>query len=190
MGVATCLVWLALALLGLYLKIAATTFGPGRDPILTVHITLEETEPKPAPAAADQEADLLPADAVPIANDTETPPRLSPDKTPRPPPDERAAIDWHRAITETVAAIGNEKQRQEELRSSMWRQTHSIMFQPSSAAVLREPEPILPDFRFKPELHVAGLGMTIGSCFIGLPLVGIPVEERTVAITLFTCAKD
>ena len=79
---------------------------------------------------------------------------------------------------------------QEESRTSMWRQSHSIMFQPGSDIVVREEESILSDFRFKPRVYVVGLGVTIGSCFIGIPLAGVPVEQRTVAISLFVCARN
>ena len=104
-------------------------------------------------------------------------------------PDEHLATDWRKMITESVAAIQNEKVRQEASRSSMWRQSHSIMFQPERKHVLREQDPIIPNFRFRPQVHVAGLGITIGSCFIGIPIVGVPVEERTVAISVFVCAE-
>ena len=72
----------------------------------------------------------------------------------------------------------------------MWRQTHSIMFEPANEFVVQEEEPVIPDLRFIPRIHVVGLGVTIGSCFIGLPFAGVPVEQRTVAITLFVCAED
>ena len=72
----------------------------------------------------------------------------------------------------------------------MWRTTHSVMFQSEGGYIPKQEVPIIPGFRFKPQVHVAGLGVTIGSCFVGLPLVGVPVEERTAAIGLFVCAKD
>ena len=106
------------------------------------------------------------------------------------PPASRLDKDWNAAIAEIVAVMGDERSNRENARSAMWRQTHSIMFQPDDAIVLNEQQPVLQDFRFKPQLHVAGIGMTIGSCFFGLPLVGVPVEERTVAVRLFVCAKD
>jgi len=63
------------------------------------------------------------------------------------------------------------------------------MFQPEIEPALRELDPILPNFRFKPQVYVAGLGITIGSCFVGIPIIGVPIEQRTVAISLFVCAK-
>jgi hypothetical protein len=64
------------------------------------------------------------------------------------------------------------------------------MFEPAGDFVVREEEPVISDFRFRPQIHVVGLGLTIGSCFIGIPIVGVPVEQRTVAINLVVCAQD
>jgi hypothetical protein len=64
------------------------------------------------------------------------------------------------------------------------------MFEPANEFVVKEEEPVISDLRFIPRIHVVGLGVTIGSCFIGIPLAGVPVEQRTVAISLFVCAKD
>jgi hypothetical protein len=109
---------------------------------------------------------------------------------PESPLDAQRAINWREAITETVAEFVNEDVRQEESRAHMWRQNYSVMFQPADEIGLTEPDPVIPDFRFKPEIHVVGIGVTIGSCFFGLPILGVPVEDRTVAIRLFVCAKD
>lgn len=102
----------------------------------------------------------------------------------------RLPLQEDASVAETVASIGKEKQKREENRASMWRKTHSLMFQSTGGIAPKQQEPIIPDFQFKPQVHVVGLGVTIGSCFIGLPIVGVPVEERTVAIRLFVCAKD
>jgi hypothetical protein len=80
--------------------------------------------------------------------------------------------------------------RNKESRSAMWQQTHSIMFQPTADFESMKDAPIISDFRFRPQLHVVGLGFTIGSCFIGIPLAGVPVEQRSVAVSLFVCAAD
>ena len=72
----------------------------------------------------------------------------------------------------------------------MWRQTRSVMFAPTGEFVLKEEAPAIPDFRFRPRIHVVGLGVTVGSCFIGLPIAGVPVEQRSLAINLFVCAED
>lgn len=104
--------------------------------------------------------------------------------------DQRSPVDWTNTIANTVVSLANEKQDREEVRESMWRQTHSVMFQQTNEFVPKDERPVLANLNFKPEIHVVGLGVTIGSCFVGLPLVGVPVEERTVAIRLFVCADD
>jgi len=98
--------------------------------------------------------------------------------------------DWH-AIAEVAARSGvAEHFSERELQMEMWRQSHSIMFQSAAGFEIREEEPFIPDFRFKPQIHVVGLGFTIGSCFVGIPLAGVPVEQRSVAVTFFVCAED
>ena len=91
---------------------------------------------------------------------------------------------------EAVKTSMDEYFRQEESRASMWRRSHSIMFQPAGDIVVKEIELIISDFRFMPRVHVVGLGLTIGSCFIGIPIAGVPVEQRTVAIRLIVCAPN
>ncbi len=105
------------------------------------------------------------------------------------PREQTSATDWDAMILETVAAMGQEEARLKELRDAKWRETYSVMFQPEAEFVLGDSSPVIDDFEFKPELNVAGIGLKIGSCFVGVPLVGIPVEERTVAITVLYCAK-
>ena len=192
MGVAACFVSLLLALLELIVDLAANTPKPNAvsGQSLTVRIRPNEADSKSELASGEQSAKLqlredLSLTEIPIPRQETT--SASP---PESPPDLQPVMDWREMITETVATIGNENLRQEKSRSSMRRQTHSIMFQPASEIVLKEPDPIIPDFRFKPQVHVAGIGVTIGSCFIGLPIVGVPVEDRTAAIRLFVCAQD
>jgi hypothetical protein len=80
--------------------------------------------------------------------------------------------------------------RQEESRASMWQQTRSIMFQPASDTILKDIEPLLADIRFKRRSRVIGLGINVGSCFIGIPIAGVPVEERSIGISFFICGQD
>jgi hypothetical protein len=108
--------------------------------------------------------------------------------SPELPADAHPVQDW-RAIAKAAArASVDEYFRNEESRASEWRQSRSIMFAPVGDFVVREEEPVLSDFRFKPQIHIVGLGVTIGSCFIGIPIAGVPVEQRTVGINLFVCA--
>lgn len=46
---------------------------------------------------------------------------------------------------------------------------------------------IMADLKFKEAVGVLGVGLTVGSCFVGIPLIGIPVEERSVAVRLWYC---
>ena len=42
--------------------------------------------------------------------------------------------------------------------------------------------------KFRVPLGVLGIGLTIGGCFFGVPLAGIPVERRTAGPTVIYCA--
>jgi hypothetical protein len=64
------------------------------------------------------------------------------------------------------------------------------MFQPDDDFKVNELVPILADFNFREPVGILGLGFTIGSCFIGIPLLGVPVEERSVGITLVICRNS
>lgn len=109
---------------------------------------------------------------------------------PEPPADSQPAKDWNAIAKAAATATVDDRFEKEELRASMWRQTRSMMFAPSGDFEVREEKPVISDFRFKPEIHVVGLGVTIGSCFIGIPILGVPIEQRTVAINLVVCAQD
>lgn len=191
MGVAACFVSLVLASVGFVAKFAAGTLDPAfRGPSLTVHIKHDDASSELQIEPVDQidsfgsreDTYVTETATVPENASSVTPPALQ--------SDEVLVVDWQNMIAETVASIGKEKQEREDTRALVWRKTHSVMFQSAGGFVPKQQEPVLPDFQFRPQVHVAGLGLTIGSCFIGLPIVGVPVEERTVAIRLFVCAKD
>jgi len=192
MGVAACLVSLLLASLGLYVDLAASTSKPNaiREQSLTVYIKRDKADPKSDLAPGNQAVGLRLREDDSVTENATARQEVFSVSPAEPPPDEQSTMDWHELITTSVAAIGHEKRRQDEIRSSMWQQTHSVMFQPANEFVPNEPDPIIPDFKFKPRVKVAGLGLTIGSCFIGIPLVGVPVEERTVAMTFVVCGQD
>ena len=163
--------------------------SPASDPVLSVKIYQNEAEPVP-------ELDIVEEPIPPDVRETETTaervpaPQEPPPSEPNDPiPTEKPSIDWAGAINETVGALAIRKTEREDARQTMWRQTHSVMFRQSNEFVPKEQQPVA-DLHFKPELHVVGLGFKIGSCFVGVPLVGVPVEERTVGIRLFVCAND
>ena len=191
MGVAAGLMSIVFALLEVFLDFDVSTKkrSSTKEQILTVHLRQNEADSIPEHVSGEQADELQLREVVSGDEVSAAPEDAASVISPESQPDERSALDWRRMITESVTAIGNEKVRQEESRRSMWRQSHSIMFRPESEQVLREQDPIIPNFRFKPQVYVAGLGMTIGSCFIGIPIVGVPVEERTVAISIFVCAR-
>ena len=190
MGVAACFVALVLASVGFIAKRAAGTLDPAfRTPSMTVHIKHNEADSKPPFESVDQIGRSGSGEDASATETTTVPENVSSVAPPALQSDEQPAVDWRSMIAETVASIGEEDQEREESRALMWRNTHSVMFQ-SNGFVPKQQEPIIPDFQFKPQVHVAGLGVTIGSCFIGIPIVGVPVEERTVAIRLFVCEKD
>ena len=106
------------------------------------------------------------------------------------PVDPQPARDWHALMEQSAKASVDEYIRQEDVRASMWRQTHSVMFRPEADFSMVEEEPLLTGIRFREPVGVIGLGFTIGSCFIGIPVAGVPVEQRSTAITLFVCRDD
>jgi hypothetical protein len=157
---------------------------------LTVVIRTDDGEPESKFAAEKKSAPSSSQQAVDPANPMDGQPEVSAPLAPAPPVDSPLVKDWH-AIAKTAARASVDNFfRNEESRASLWRQTRSIMFRAASDFVVREEEPAIPDFRFTPEIHVVGLGLTIGSCFIGIPIAGVPVEQRTVAINLIVCAKN
>jgi len=190
MGVAACFVSLVLAWVGYVAKFAAGTLDPAvHRPSLTVHIKHDEAGSELQPESVDQIGSLESREDASVTETATVPENVSPVTPPALQSDELPVIDWQNRIAETVASIGKEKQAREETRALMWRKTHSVMFQSAGGFVPKQQEPVIQDFQFRPQVHVAGLGVTIGSCFIGLPIVGVPVEERTVAISFFVCAN-
>jgi hypothetical protein len=192
MGVSAFSIAMMLALLELLVDFAAGVSMPSLNHVaqLTVLIKTGSGEPGPeftmdkkaAPSLSQQAS----VSAVPVDRLQEVVTLSSPE----PPADSLPMKDW-RAIAKAAArAAVDDRFKEEEFRASMWRQTRSIMFEPAGDFVVREEEPVISDFRFRPQIHVVGLGLTIGSCFIGIPIVGVPVEQRTVAINLVVCAQD
>jgi hypothetical protein len=192
MGVSAFFIAVMLALLELLVDFAAGYSIPGSEDgtQLTVLIRTGDIEPGPeftmekkaAPSLSQQPI----VSAVPVDRRQVVVTHSSPELPAVSPP----VKDW-RAIAKSAARTTvDDRFKKEEFRASMWRQTHSIMFEPVGDFVVREEEPVISDFRFRPQIHVVGLGVTIGSCFIGIPLAGVPVEQRTVAINLVVCAQD
>ena len=98
--------------------------------------------------------------------------------------------DWRSTFQNEIESSIDNLAHRATAQEALWRKTGSVMYKATDELNLREEAPLLANFRFKPEVHVFGLGVTIGSCFVGIPIAGVPVEERTVAIRLFVCASE
>ena len=97
------------------------------------------------------------------------------------------ARDWYEIAREPVRQSIDEFFANEESRKKMWRQTGSVMFRDTGQFDFREPESIIAAREFRRPVGVLGIGLTIGGCFFGIPLAGIPVEERGVGPNVIYC---
>jgi hypothetical protein len=123
MGISACFVTLLLASLGSLFDFAAGVSKPliAHGERLTVHISKSKDE------HADQS---LPQDEIVAVEPTKPQQDVAPVESPEPPAESQPAREWHALAEEAVKASMDEYFRQEETRASMWRRTHSIMFQP------------------------------------------------------------
>jgi len=191
MGISACSVALLLASLGSLFDLARDRPGPGmeHEPRLTVHIRTGEIKPVPELATNGPAIPSAPIEEIDVEHRPVPQQQPVTVHSPAPPPVTRPAEDWQTTAEQSARASVDEQIRDEQTRSSMWHQSYSVMFQPTDVVVAKDEEPVLSDLRFRPEIHVLGLGFTIGSCFIGIPLAGVPVEDRTPDISIFVCAK-
>ena len=189
MGVATFAIAVILVMLELLFDFGVNAsksgFAPG-DP-LTVHIIKGEGEKNSASTPINKAVRSLPQDEVVITEIAELQQAVAPVDSPEQPDEFQPVKDWRAIANEAAKASVDEHFRQEETRSSMWQRSHSIMFQPSNRIAVMDKEPVLSDVQFKRRSRVIGLGLNIGSCFIGIPVAGVPVEDRTAAISIFVC---
>jgi hypothetical protein len=192
MVISACAVAVLLALLGTLFDFSVSISTPSvvHGERLTVHIRKGRGEPYSDLTTGNQTVRSSPQDAIDSAEFAELQQEGAPADSPELLADSPPVRDWRSIADEAAKAIVDEYFRQEETRAVMWRQSRSIMFEPTGDMVLKQEEPILANVRFKPRVHVLGLGVTIGSCFIGIPIAGVPVEQRSVAITLFVCTQD
>jgi len=192
MGISTCAVAALLALLGLIVDMSGKALVPFVQPaeILNILIRNVTDEPVTDTTTDDAAEDSLPIPTLAPAENRERQYTIAPVHPPQPADEPKPVRDWYALAELAAQATVDEHFKQEKIRASMWQQTHSEMFRPSGETLSLEEEPVLSDLRFIPKIHVVGLGVTIGSCFIGLPLVGVPVEQRSAAISIFVCAGD
>jgi len=192
MGISACAVALLLALLGSFVDFVVRVSKPGIEhgEPLTIHIRKGTGEEKPSSTTGNRAVRSLPQEQVVSDEFAEIQQELAPDDSPEPPADSPPVKDWLAIADEAANASVDEYYRQEEIRASMWRRTHSMMFQLANDIVVKDEEPILSDVRFKRRSRVVGLGINVGSCFIGIPIVGVPVEERSIGIPIFVCSQN
>lgn len=192
MGVSTCSIALLLAMLGSLVDFAAGVSIPRIEDndLLTVHVRKRERESNPNVTTGNGAVRSLPQEQTISSESAELPQQFASVHAPESPADLPPVKDWRAMADEAAQASVDEYVRQEESRASMWRQTRSIMFQPANDTVVKDIEPLLADIPFKRRSRVIGLGINIGSCFIGIPIAGVPVEERSIGITIFLCGQD
>jgi len=192
MGVSTCSIALLLAVLGSLVDFAAGVSIPRIEDndLLTVHVRKRERESNPNVTTGNGAVRSLPQEQTISSESAELPQQFASVHAPESPADLPPVKDWRAMADEAAQASVDEYVRQEESRASMWRQTRSIMFQPANDTVVKDIEPLLADIPFKRRSRVIGLGINIGSCFFGIPIAGVPVEERSIGITIFLCGQD
>jgi hypothetical protein len=191
-SISTCAVAALLAVLGYVLEHSrgAFTSGTQSDQSLTVQIRSAERETMPLVSSAAAALQSRPQDAVPSENSTDLHQEAASTGAAKPRKDTRLAPDWRAMADVAATTSANEYFRKEGLRESMWRQSHSIMFEPADVPVTISSGPIIADLRFKHRSRVVGLGVNVGACFFGIPLLGVPVEQRTIAINVIVCGRD
>jgi len=182
MGVATILLCAVLTV-QVDLRMSTATDSRSSRPELQVDLRRRAPGRTPPPANQPPIVELEPVD-VAITQRTGSlisieEPAIEPESDPAP--------DWRALTSDYAREFVADQFRREEIRAAMWQRSHSAMFQRDEHFAMLVETPILEDLDFREPAGVLGLGITIGSCFIGIPLAGIPVEERSVAITVFYC---
>lgn len=192
MGISACLVAAVLALLGSIVDIVVDASGPKAAGKERLNVVVRDSEAQPPAADTENEQVLPPVVEQELTAAGDSAQRQEPviEEAPEPPADVEPRRDWHAMKKDVARSSVADLFEEHESRVATWRRSHSMMFRPGDDFEVGEDEPFIPDFRFKPQIHVVGLGFTIGSCFIGIPLAGVPVEQRSVAVALFVCAGD
>lgn len=152
---------------------------PKSEPVS--EITLPDREIRPFPPVQKESANPLTAETAGNEHDAERDEKLYP------PSDLTPVRDWYAAAKESARQIIDDRFDQEEIRKSMWRNTGSVMFKDTGEFDFHEPETVMAESKFRVPLGVLGIGITIGGCFFGIPLAGIPVERRTAGPTVIYC---
>src|SRR5690606_31416712 len=92
--------------------------------------------------------------------------------------------DWFAIAEDTAKRTMADRFDQHQVRMSMWRKTGSVMFKDTGEFDIQEPATIIASREFRVPVGVLGIGITVGGCFIGIPLAGIPVDRRSAGPNL------
>ncbi len=143
--------------------------------------TLPDREILPAPEVRQEVANPRFVDRAGSEQATEL------DEDMKPQSDLTTGKDWYAVAKETAKQTMADRYEQEEVRKSMWRQTGSVMFRDTGEFDFQEPDTIIAKSEFRIPVGVLGIGITLGGCFIGIPLAGIPVDRRSAGPNLIYC---
>ena len=144
--------------------------------------SLPDRETQADPQLPRESAKAKSADATRVEQDVE---RV---EVENPSGEKNSMRDWYAITKEAASQSVNDRYRQEEIRKIMWRNTGSVMFKDTGEFDFHEAPTIIADREFRVPLGVLGIGITIGGCFFGIPLAGIPVEKRTIGPNVIYCA--
>lgn len=103
-----------------------------------------------------------------------------------------ATKDWNGISLDAARQSIDSYFREQDALAARWQLDRSVMFRPDDGYDEFTAEPAtFRDLPFRAPVGVAGIGITIGRCFIGLPLLGVPVEQRSPhGLNLVVCAPE
>lgn len=156
-----------------------------RSGFLTVHLVQEESEPTSEITPRDDEIRTVPQEQQAIAGPRAADAALNEGQVPS--IKLAPARDWQVIAKESARQSVDDRVSQEKIRRSMWLNTGSVMFRDEGGFDFHEPATVIANREFRVPVGVLGIGMTIGGCFIGIPLAGIPVERRSAGPNVIYC---
>lgn len=99
---------------------------------------------------------------------------------------DRAERDWYDAGSKAAREIVAREFARQDADDANWRRTGSVMFERRRQPAVHESQ-LMADLAFVRRSRVLGIGLNIGGCFFGIPLAGVPVEQRTAGPSLIVC---
>ena len=104
---------------------------------------------------------------------------------------EPPTANWYAAMEQVAQTTVEEHYELQATRNETWAnsKTRSVVIQRGEEFVAQNDEAVVDDVEFVVRSRVFGIGLNIGRCFIGVPIAGVPVEDRTGHITVFVCVR-